>query len=111
MEAETLTYRSWSILERTWNVMYIPMGWKVKTPIQKKWSWGHLGYVYVMVAEREEPKEYVEVINNKSEINTHKCTFRFNNEKGDYKKEFYYNPSSFNQTEELNKWIQEKNKI
>lgn len=110
METEILTYRSWSILERVWNIMYEPMGWKVKSPIEQKWSWKHFGYIYEMVAEREKPKEYIETIDNKSETNTHKYTFSANNKRGDfYKKEFYYDPNSFNGQEEFKKWMQEKN--
>jgi hypothetical protein len=111
LENETLAYRSLRILVEVWYLMYEPMGWKVKSPIQKKWRWKKFGYVYEMVAEREKAKQCIEFVDNKSETNTHKICFTTNNERGDfYRKEFYCNPSLFNQSEEFEKWNMDKKK-
>lgn len=113
METETLKYISPETLVRTFNVIYEPLGWKIKSPIEKKWSWKYFGYIYQLVIEREEPKEYIERINNKNELNTNKYIFKFNNRKGDlYVKEFFYDPNVKTADllfQEFNEWKQKIN--
>lgn len=104
MEKEVLRNKNISTLFRIWDIMYAPLGWESVGPIKQIWSWKHLCFVYEIIAKRENPKPIVEVVNNKSEINTHKGRFVIRTSGILYEKEFWYNPKEFDLNDEFKKW-------
>jgi hypothetical protein len=109
METETLTFKSLKLFDIAWDITYFPLGYKLNS-VKKKWNWGRFSYVYEVIIQRETPKQHVEIIDNKNDINTKKCIFSFTKRNGDfYKKEIYYDPKSdFDFAREFNKWVNDR---
>lgn len=104
METKKVTFRNLDMLERMWS-LYLREGWRVKRPVECKWSWRRLDFVYELIIEREEPVRHSESVENKSEINTHQFIFRYTANNGnEYEKSQYADPNTFVINHEFDKW-------
>ncbi len=105
MQIKILKSRTHQILFRVWESVYESIGWTVKTPIKRKWSWKYFRWFYEMEVQEGKNKIVKVFINNRSKYNTKKMTFQYRHNDGTfYQKVFYVNPKTFNFNLEFKKW-------
>jgi hypothetical protein len=107
MQTEILTgYKSASALAFVFNSMYKSVGWEIKSPIEKKWSWKHFSHVYEMEVKRTKPSLVLQYVENWSLKNNLQYSFYYTTDDGTtHKKVFWYSEDT-DLGKEFEEWVE-----
>jgi hypothetical protein len=88
--------------------MYKSVGWEIKSPIEKKWSWKRFMYVYEMQIKRAKPIEILTYVENWSLKNNIQYEFCYTDTNGCNHKKVFWAEYGFNaDRKEFEKWCKE----
>lgn len=106
MMKETLIFRKKKHITSILNLKKTH-GWEISKPLYKKFNWKKFHFEYILEIEKEDEKSFIEIINNKDEINNMECTFSRYCLNGDLYKKTFFHDKNFDRTVGYHKWLKE----
>lgn len=95
MEYRYIEAKNVLMLNKLFELHYYDKSWRSTETTIKKWNWRKFRYLYYLLIYRKEPKDIIDIVNNKSEINNILAIFTYTSLNGNqFKREIYYSKPS-----------------